>query len=56
MNDTIYQFVSTNDLLITLAYNNDTVKITKIENLTKNTLIDLSCFKFDRDQANNYEE
>ena len=31
-------------------------RLLEIENLTKNTLVDLSGFKFDRDQANNYDE
>jgi hypothetical protein len=31
-------------------------RLLEIEALTKNTLINLSSFKFDRDQANNYDE
>ena len=30
-------------------------RLRHIENLTKSTLVDLSGFKFDRDQANDYE-
>jgi hypothetical protein len=33
-----------------------TQRLLKIEELTKSTLVDLSGFKFDRDQANNYDE
>lgn len=31
-------------------------RLKEIEDLTKTTLVDLSGFKFDRDQANNYDE
>lgn len=31
-------------------------RLKQIENLTKSTLVDLSGFKFDRDEANNYDE
>lgn len=31
-------------------------RLKQIENLTKSTLVDLSSFKFDRDEANNYDE
>ncbi len=31
-------------------------RISQIEELTKSTLIDLSNFKFDRNEANNYDE
>ena len=31
-------------------------RLQQIEDLTKLTLIDLSGFKFDRDEANNYDE
>jgi len=33
-----------------------TERLKQIEDLTKATLVDLSSFKFDRDQANNYDE
>lgn len=32
------------------------LRLQQIEDLTKSTLVDLSNFKFDRDQANNYDE
>ena len=31
-------------------------RLKEIEDLTKATLVDLSGYKFDRDQANNYDE
>lgn len=31
-------------------------RLMEIEDLTKTTLVDLSAFKFNRDQANNYDE
>jgi hypothetical protein len=31
-------------------------RLKQIEDLTKATLVDLSSFRFDRDQANNYDE
>jgi len=31
-------------------------RLNEIRTITKNTLVDLSNFKFDRDEANNYEE
>lgn len=31
-------------------------RLKQIENLTKSSLVDLSGFKFDRDEANNYDE
>lgn len=31
-------------------------RLTQIQNLTKNSMTDLSGFKFDRDEANNYGE
>lgn len=33
-----------------------TEDISKIRNIFKNSLIDLSSYKFDRDQANHYDE
>lgn len=33
-----------------------TLRLQQIEDLTKSSLVDLSGFKFDRDQANNYGE
>jgi hypothetical protein len=33
-----------------------TTRLKEIEDLTKFTLVNLSNFKFDRDQANNYDE
>ena len=32
------------------------LRLQQIEDLTKSTLVDLSNFKFDRDQANSYDE
>ena len=31
-------------------------RLLEIENLTKSSLVDLSAFKFNRDDANNYDE
>jgi hypothetical protein len=31
-------------------------RLLEIENLTKSSLVDLSAFKFNRDEANNYDE
>lgn len=31
-------------------------RLARIQNITKNSLVDLSNFKFDRDEANNYDE
>ncbi len=33
-----------------------TLRIKRIEDLTKDSLVDLSNFKFNRDEANNYDE
>jgi hypothetical protein len=35
---------------------NKTLRFQEIEDLTKATLVDLSGFKFDRNEANNYDE
>ena len=32
------------------------LRLNRIENLTKDKLVDLSNFKFNRDEANNYDE
>lgn len=47
--------------VIAFEINDETIpdkmaRLKEIEDLTKSSLVDLSNFKFDRDQANNYDE
>ena len=39
-----------------ISDNDKTQRLKRIEDITKDSLVDLSNFKFNRDEANNYDE